>query len=451
MSSTPFGTIPEALEALRQGKFIILVDDEQRENEGDFIIAAQHMTPEKVNFLSKEGRGLVCVLADEQRMAELGLAPQVPAPENTALHGTNFTVSVDARHDVTTGISAADRNVTIRLFADPKTRPSDLVRPGHIFPITARRGGVLVRAGHTEGSVDLCRLAGLTPVAVLCEILNDDGTMARVGDLEKVAKKFDLPLVTIKDLISYRLANEKLVEKVVSVHIPNEFGDWQLTMYDDVVNHETHLAMVMGKVGPEPTLVRVHSQCFTGDTLGSYRCECGPQLHSAMKQIAAEGKGVIVYMHQEGRGIGLRNKLLAYALQEQGKDTVEANEALGFKPDLREYGIGAQILADLGLKKIRIMTNNPRKIVGIKSFGLEVVDRVPIEVGHHPHNLDYIETKRTRLGHLFAPPAFNTEIEGEVSSAPNVSSSPSSTMSTPSTSSTGPGPKTNGPAKETRS
>jgi len=408
-----FATIPEAIEAIRQGKIIVLVDDENRENEGDFVFAADFVTPEKINFLAKEGRGLICVIATEERMAELDLEPMVPAHSNTALHGTNFTVSVDARHNVTTGISAADRYETVKVFNNPNARPSDLVRPGHVFPLQAVRGGVLVRAGHTEGSVDLAQLAGLRPTAVLCEILNDDGTMARLPDLQKIAEKFDLPLVTIKDIISYRMETERLVKKVVSVHIPNVYGNWQLSMYEDIVNNETHLAMTMGEVGPEPTLVRVHSQCFTGDTLGSLRCECGPQLDAAMERIAKEGRGAIVYMHQEGRGIGLKNKLLAYALQEQGKDTVEANEALGFQPDLRQYGIGAQILADLGLKQIRLMTNNPRKIVGIKSFGLEVVERVPLEVGHHDHNREYLKTKRHRLGHIIHTIPADDKKEGE--------------------------------------
>ncbi len=401
--TAPFAAIPSAIEAIRQGRIVILVDDENRENEGDFVFAAEYVTPEKVNFLAKEARGLICVAACEQRMAELDLEPMVPEHANTSLHGTHFTISVDAKEKVTTGISAADRCETIKVFVNPEAEPSDLVRPGHIFPITALRGGVLVRAGHTEGSVDLARFAGLNPVAVICEIQNDDGTMARLPDLIKISERFDCPLVTIKDLMEYRMTTERLVKKVVSVHIPNAYGDWELSMYEDVVNQETHLAMVMGKVDAQPTLVRVHSQCFTGDTLGSLRCECGSQLDAAMERIAKEGKGVIVYMHQEGRGIGLKNKLLAYALQEQGKDTVEANEALGFKPDLREYGIGAQILADLGLKQLRIMTNNPRKIVGIKAYGLEVVERIPLEVGHHPHNKAYLETKRRRLGHLIQP------------------------------------------------
>lgn len=401
---TPFSPITDAIQAIREGRMVILVDDESRENEGDFVIAAEHVTPEKVNFLAREARGLICVAAPEERMAELGLEPMVADPENTSLHKTNFTVSVDAKRDVTTGISATDRCKTIRLFIEPEAQASDLARPGHIFPIIARKGGVLVRAGHTEGSVDLARLAGLQPVAVICEVQNDDGSMARVPDLIKISKKFDCPLVTIKDLMAHRMMTERLVSKVVTVRIPNSYGEWKLTMYEDVVNQETHLAMVMGEVGPEPTLVRVHSQCFTGDTLGSLRCECGPQLNSAMEQIAKEGRGVIVYMHQEGRGIGLKNKLLAYALQEQGRDTVEANQQLGFQPDLREYGIGAQILRDLGLQKLRIMTNNPRKVVGITAYGLEVVDRVPIEVGHHQHNEKYLDTKRQRLGHLLTVP-----------------------------------------------
>jgi len=402
--SVRLASIAEAIETIRSGGIIILVDDENRENEGDFVFAADHATPEKVNFSIKEGRGLLCVSAPEERMAELDLQPMVSAPENTSLHSTNFMVSVDARRNVTTGISAQDRCRTIQVFVDPAAQPSDLARPGHIFPIAARRGGVLVRAGHTEGSVDLCRLAALNPVGVMCEVLNEDGQPARLPELSRIARRHGLPLVTIKDLIAYRMETEELIRKVVTVHIPNAYGEWELTMFEDTVNGETHLTMAMGPIGPEPTLVRVHSQCFTGDTLGSFRCECGPQLQAAMRQIAREGRGVIVYMHQEGRGIGLRNKLLAYALQEQGRDTVEANEALGFKPDLREYGIGAQILAELGLKKLRIMTNNPRKIVGIQSFGLEVVERVPLEVGHRRQNLSYLEAKRKRLGHLINLP-----------------------------------------------
>lgn len=400
--SSPFATIPEAIEAIRAGQMIILVDDENRENEGDLVFAAQHVTPEKINLMAREARGLICVTASAERMRELELEPMVPDHANTSLHRTNFTVSVDARHGVSTGISAADRCRTIELFVEPETRPADLVRPGHIFPIMAVRGGALVRAGHTEGSVDLARFAGLAPVAVICEIQNDDGSMARLPDLIKLSEEKGLLLVTIKDLIAHRMRTELLVKPVVTVKLPNAYGEWRLSMYEDLVNQETHLAMCLGEIdGDEPLLVRVHSQCFTGDTLGSLRCECGPQLQAAMKQIADAGRGVIVYMHQEGRGIGLKNKLLAYKLQEEGKDTVEANEALGFKPDLREYGIGAQILKDLGLKRIRIMTNNPRKIVGIKAFGLEIVERVPLVVGHGEHNEAYLSTKQTRLGHMF--------------------------------------------------
>lgn len=406
--ASDFSSIPEAIDAIAQGKMIILADDENRENEGDFVFAGAHVTPEKINFMAREGRGLICVTAPHERMEQLQLGPMVSDPENTALHSTNFMVSVDAKRNVTTGISAADRAETIRLFVDPDAQPSDLARPGHIFPIAAVKGGVLVRAGHTEGSADLARLAGLPPVGVICEIQNEDGSMARVPDLIEISKKFEIPLVTIKDLMAYRMETERLIHKVVAVKIPNAYGEWMLSMYEDVVNGETHLAMSMGDVSEEPTLVRVHSQCFTGDTLGSLRCECGAQLDAAMEQIAKEGKGVIVYMHQEGRGIGLKNKLLAYALQEKGRDTVEANAELGFKPDLREYGIGAQILADLGLKNLKLMTNNPRKIVGLTAYGLEIVERVPLQVGHHEHNQRYLDTKRTRLGHLLeeVPPEF---------------------------------------------
>lgn len=397
--SNVFAPIPEVIEALAQGQIIILVDDEERENEGDFVFAADHVTPEKINFLATHGRGLICVPADTERLRQLDLEP-FPAEKNTSLLGTNFTVTVDARHGVSTGISAADRAETVRVMADPKSRPADLVRPGHISPIAAREGGVLARAGHTEGTVDLCRLAGLEPVGVLCEILNDDGTMARLPDLIELAKKFEMPIATIKDIIAYRRRTERLVKDVVCTTIPNQFGEWRLTLYEDIVNHELHLSMVLGEITDEPILVRMHSQCFTGDVLGSMRCDCQPQLHKAMELIAEEGRGVIVYLHQEGRGIGLKNKLLAYALQDQGRDTIEANEELGFKADLREYGIGAQVLADLGVKKIRLMTNNPCKIVGLEAFGLEVAERVPIVVGHSEHNQRYLETKCRRMGHM---------------------------------------------------
>lgn len=394
-----FTPISEAIEAFKQGRILILVDDEDRENEGDFIFAAEHVTPEKINFITKYGRGLVCVAASLERLHQLGLEPY-PPEMNSSLMGTNFTVSVDARHGVTTGISAADRSRTVSVFADPRARPTDLVRPGHLFPIGARPGGVLARAGHTEGTVDFCILAGLEPAGVLCEIMRDDGEMARLPDLRKLAEEFDLPIVSIRDLIAYRRRSEKLVQRIVSTVLPNEFGTWQMVLYEDKVDDELHVALVMGEIDDRPTLVRMHSQCFTGDTLGSYRCDCGPQLKTAMKMIADEGRGVIVYLHQEGRGIGLKNKLLAYALQEQGRDTVEANEELGFKADLREYGIGAQILVDLGVRRLRLMTNNPRKIVGLEAFHLEMVERVPIVVGRHPCNERYLQTKRSRLGHM---------------------------------------------------
>ena len=391
--------IPDAIAAIQRGEMIIMVDDEDRENEGDFIFAAQFATPEKINFMATQGRGLICVPASTERLAAMHLAPY-SGDANTSLHGTNFTVSVDARRNVTTGISARDRAETIRLLASSSTKPADFARPGHVFPIAAREGGVLARAGHTEGTVDICRLAGLEPVGVLVEIQRPDGEMARLPDLLKIARKHKMPIVSIRDLITYRRRTEKLVRSTVSVHIPNEFGDWKLTLYEDLVDKEQHLVMSMGEIDERPVLVRMHSQCFTGDTLGSLRCECGPQLHEAMGKIAAEGRGLIVYLHQEGRGIGLKNKLLAYALQEQGRDTVQANEDLGFKPDLREYGIGAQILVDQGVSKIKLMTNNPRKIVGLEGFNLEVVERVPMEVGHHQHNATYLETKRTRMGHI---------------------------------------------------
>lgn len=397
--STVFAPIPEVIKAIAQGRIIILVDDEERENEGDFVFAGEHVTPEKINFLATHGRGLICVPADADRLRQLDLEP-FPPEKNTSLLGTNFTVTVDARAGVSTGISAADRAQTVRIMTNPESRADDLVRPGHISPIAAREGGVLARAGHTEGTVDLCRLAGLQPVGVLCEILNDDGTMARLPDLLKIAEKHDMPIATIKDIIAYRRRTEKLVRDVVCTTIPNEYGEWRLTLYEDVVGHELHLALVMGEITNEPILVRMHSQCFTGDVLGSMRCDCQPQLHKAMEVIAKEGRGIIVYLHQEGRGIGLKNKLLAYALQDQGRDTIEANEELGFKADLREYGIGAQILSDLGVQKIRLMTNNPCKIVGLEAFGLEVSERVPIVVGHSEHNARYLETKCTRMGHM---------------------------------------------------
>ncbi len=393
-----FTPIPQAIEALREGRVLILVDDEERENEGDLVFAAELSTPEKINFLATHGRGLICAPATAERLERLGLRPPA-VEENTALMGTNFTQSVDAIHGVTTGISAADRCATVRMLANPEVRPADLARPGHIFPIAAREGGVLARAGHTEGTVDLCRLAGLQPVGVLCEILRDDGQMARLPDLFQMAERFGLPVVTIKDIIAYRRRTERLINKVVTTNIPNAFGQWELSLYEDIVENGQHLAMTMGKIDDSPILVRMHSQCFTGDTIGSLRCDCGFQLEAAMGRVADEGRGIIVYLHQEGRGIGLKNKLLAYKLQDGGCDTVDANARLGFKPDLREYGIGAQILVDLGVRRIRLMTNNPRKIVGLEAYGLEIAEVVPLEAGRGEHNEHYLETKRIRLGH----------------------------------------------------
>jgi len=392
--------IDEAIEIIRRGEVLILVDDEDRENEGDFICAAERIAPEIVNFMATHGKGLICVAMERDRLAELHLPPMVT--HNTARMGTNFTISVDAARNTTTGISAADRAETIRVLADPNSRPEDLARPGHIFPIAARRGGVLRRAGHTEGALDLARLAGLRPVGVLCEILNEDGTMARLPDLEKIAEKRGLRVATIRDLIAYRVETERLVERVAETALPNEFGEWRMVLYENTINGEAHTALVQGSPAQrQSALVRVHSQCFTGDTLGSLRCDCGAQLRAAMAAIAQEGHGVLLYMQQEGRGIGLKNKIKAYALQDAGKDTVEANVALGFQADLRDYGIGAQILRDLGLHELRLMTNNPRKIVGLEAYGLKVVARVPLETGQHDLNREYLKAKRTKMGHLF--------------------------------------------------
>ncbi len=400
MDRAVFATIEEAIELYRQGEILILVDDEDRENEGDLVFAAQYVTPEKINFLAKYGRGLICLATTRERLEELGLHPLVS--QNTSRFGTNFYEPVDAVKGTTTGISAADRAATIRVFLDPNARAEDLAKPGHMQTLGARDGGVLERAGQTEGVVDLAKLAGLFPAGVLCEIMNDDGTMARLPQLEVFARQHGLKIVTIRDIIEYRLRTEILVKRIVTVPMRNWYGEWQLSYYE-AWNGEGHLALVMGDLETkrdEGVLVRVHSQCFTGDTLGSMRCDCGPQLHAAMKQIAEEGVGVILYLHQEGRGIGLKNKLLAYRMQDEGLDTVEANEALGFKADLREYGIGAQILKDLGLTRIRLMTNNPKKIVGLSAYKLEVVDRVPLVAGRHQFNEAYLLTKRDKLGHL---------------------------------------------------
>ncbi|MGI8905020.1 MAG: GTP cyclohydrolase II [Candidatus Sumerlaeaceae bacterium] len=397
-------SIDEAISDYREGKMLVLVDDEKRENEGDLVFAAAHVTPEKINFLLKFGRGLVCLAAPEPRLRQLDLKPL--ASTNSTRFGTNFYEMIDAVDGTTTGVSAYDQALTIQQFVRDDAKASDFARPGHVHTLGAREGGVLVRAGHTEGIVDLARLAGLPPYGVLCEIMNDDGSMARLPELKTFATQHELKIVSIQDLIEHRHRNEKLVHAVVQVPVPNEYGTWDVTYYE-AFNGEAHVVWSMGDLqaagsSEKGALVRVHSQCFTGDTLGSYRCDCGPQLQAAMEKIAQEGTGAIVYLHQEGRGIGLKYKLLAYKKQDEGMDTVEANHALGFKADLREYGIGAQILADLGLHRVRLMTNNPKKIVGIEAFGLEIVDRVPLEVGRHRHNTDYMDVKREKMGHLLS-------------------------------------------------
>jgi 3,4-dihydroxy 2-butanone 4-phosphate synthase / GTP cyclohydrolase II len=392
-------TIEEAIEEIKNGKVIIVVDDEDRENEGDFICAAESITPEIVNFMATHGRGLICASLSEERCEELGLDLMVG--KNTAAYETNFTVSVDLiGHGCTTGISAHDRFKTIRALVDPETKPSELGKPGHIFPLKAKKEGVLRRAGHTEASIDFARLAGFRPAGVLVEILNKDGSMARLPELQKVAERFKLKLVTIKDLIAYRMKTDCQVRRQVDVNLPTEYGDFKLVAFEQLNSHEVHMALIKGtwKKG-EPVMVRVHSSCVTGDIFGSCRCDCGPQLHHAMKMVEKEGKGVVLYMKQEGRGIGLLNKLKAYKLQEQGLDTVEANLQLGFDMDNRDYGIGAQILHDLGISKIRLITNNPKKRVGLTGYGLEIVENIPIEIAPNKHNEKYLQTKRDKLGH----------------------------------------------------
>jgi 3,4-dihydroxy 2-butanone 4-phosphate synthase/GTP cyclohydrolase II len=394
-----FSKIEEAIKDIRQGRMVIVVDDENRENEGDLVLSAEHITPEKVNFLTKHGRGLICAPMPRARLEELDLSPMVSI--NTALHGTRFTVSVDAVKGTTTGISAADRALTIETLARDDTKPSDLGRPGHIFPIEARPGGVLSRAGHTEATVDLCRLAGLKPFGVLCEILDDDGKMARLPRLRQLAAEKDLRIITVEDLIKFRRSREKLVERVTTVEFPTKYGDFKLHLYKSSIDDHHHLAIEKGEVtGKKDIMVRVHSSCLTGDVFGSCRCDCGDQLARAIEMIEKEGLGVVLYMRQEGRGIGLANKIMAYKLQDSGKDTVEANAELGFPPDLRDYGIGAQILSDLGLTTIKIITNNPRKVVGLQGYNLEVTGRVPISIKPNMHNARYLETKRDKLGHL---------------------------------------------------
>lgn len=392
-------TIEDALEALRQGEIIVVMDDEDRENEGDFIIAAEKTTPQAVNFIAKFGRGLICLAATNERLQELDIQPMVA--RNTASLGTNFTVSIDASTGVTTGISAADRSRTVEVFIDPDTRPLDLDRPGHIFPLGAQAGGVLKRAGHTEAVVDLCEAAGLYPAGLLCEIMDEDGEMARRPRLEEIAAEHDLKLITIADLIRWRRKNENLVTREVEVPLPTDWGDFRMIAYSTPVESHTHVALVKGDIQPdEDTLVRVHSECMTGDLFHSRRCDCGQQMEAALKAIDEEGKGVFLYMRQEGRGIGLINKMKAYQLQDLGADTVEANEKLGFADDLRDYGIGAQILRDLGVRRMRLMTNNPRKIIGLESYNLDIVERVPVEIEPNLTNVRYLRTKKSRMGHI---------------------------------------------------
>jgi 3,4-dihydroxy 2-butanone 4-phosphate synthase/GTP cyclohydrolase II len=392
-------TVEEAIEEFRNGRFVIIIDDEDRENEGDLTIPAQFATPEAINFMARYGRGLICVPMTAERLEQLHVPMMVT--HNDSQFGTPFSVSVEARSGVTTGISAADRARTTQVLIDPKARPNDLVMPGHVFPLRARDGGVLVRAGQTEATVDLCKMAGLYPAGVLCEIMNEDGTMSRLPQLKRFGKRHNLKIISVTQLIQYRIHKEKLVRRVAETKLPTEYGEWKCLAYKAITDPDEHVALVYGDVaGDDPVLVRVHSQCVTGDVFGSQRCDCGEQLRMAMKMISEAGKGVIVYMRQEGRGIGLHNKIKAYNLQDGGMDTVEANEALGFPADRRDYGIGMQILVDLGLKNLRLLTNNPTKRAGLEGFGLQMVERVPVLATPNEHNLRYLETKRTKMGHL---------------------------------------------------
>ncbi|MSQ15032.1 MAG: bifunctional 3,4-dihydroxy-2-butanone-4-phosphate synthase/GTP cyclohydrolase II [Dehalococcoidia bacterium] len=403
----PLSSVEEALEDIKEGKFVIVVDDEDRENEGDLIIAAEKCTPEAVNFMARYGRGLICLPVTGERLDELGIPLMVQ--NSTAPLGTAFTVSIEAKYTTTTGISAHDRSATVMAIVDSTTRPEDIVMPGHMFPLRARDGGVLERAGHTEASVDLARSAGLYPAGVLCEVMNDDGTMARLPDLEVFGREHNIRLISIAQIIAYRRQKEKLVERVADALLPTTYGNFTVVAYKSAVDPDEHVALVMGDMStPDPVLVRVHSQCLTGDVFGSLRCDCGDQMELALQQIAHEGRGVFLYMRQEGRGIGLHNKLKAYALQDKGLDTVEANEALGFQPDPRQYGIGAQILVDLGVKDIRLLTNNPKKRVGLESYGLRIVEQVPVLGPVNEHNRRYLEAKRDKMGHILDTPLNKT-------------------------------------------
>jgi 3,4-dihydroxy 2-butanone 4-phosphate synthase/GTP cyclohydrolase II len=392
--------VEEAIQAVRTGKLIIIIDDEDRENEGDFMVAAEKATPAIINFMSKHGRGLICLPLTRKRLEELQLPLMVQ--DNTARFQTAFTVSIDAKDGIATGISAYDRARTVQVAVDPKTKPSDLSRPGHIFPLQAKEGGVLARAGQTEAAVDMARLAGLTPAGVICEIMNEDGTMARIPQLEEISREHDIPILTIADLINFRMKTECLVKKIEEAELPTQYGTFRIAVFEDIIHHENHVALVKGEIREdEPVLVRAHSQCLTGDTFASSRCDCGEQLRTAMEMIEKEGKGVILYiLNHEGRGIGLTNKIKAYAIQDQGVDTVEANKRLGFKPDQRDYGIGAQILVSLGVKKLRLLTNNPRKFIGLTGYGLEIIERVPIEIPPNTVNREYLKAKKEKMGHI---------------------------------------------------